>query len=431
MKKYVLKSCGTLGILSILLLSSCTKKQDESAQIKEAESVQQTEESAPEEEQIQLVYETQEEKDKNGVIGISKITDDYDFSRVLPAEEIYFPVCEILSHPLIKKEGNFLKYSYDSKNPVLPEGPLFGKNGELIFYYEGQEQNGYFRYFNKKWDYVESPLTAKKDADYSKYIPEDFSKDAYVVYELKNGVIIEDLRNQKFQGIDLSDENNPKSINITDLSSWDSFTAENFKIEYTEDSKPLLYKNEMLWSVDKAYYAAVSKDDKFKYVGKMFTGHNIFYNSRAFLIVDSSGEILKQILIPWHMKEAVTLRLYAMAWKLGKYGEIYSLMGPEKKSVDTAEHAELIVIRNYFESFGIVDTEKLVLFKEPSEYSDSYGYYSRNTGFYFVSETITEANPVQDDKFYEVRLLDGTTGYFSGAKIQALNTVPKGSFPWK
>ena len=57
MKKYVLKSCGTLGILSILLLSSCTKKQDESAQIKEAESVQQTQESAPEEEQVQLVYE--------------------------------------------------------------------------------------------------------------------------------------------------------------------------------------------------------------------------------------------------------------------------------------------------------------------------------------------------------------------------------------
>lgn len=436
--KNFFKFCS-LFLITILLFISCTEKDNQN--VINEKSIEQNEVQAEEKSEITeetpevILYETQDEKDKLGIIGVSKMTDGYD----IELEEKYqcFPVCLIMSKPLIKKDGNFLRYSYDSKNPVTPKGPLEGKNGELIFYYEGEENNGYFKYFNKKWEFVESPLTAEKETDYSEYLPEHFSKDAYVAFKLKDGILFEDLRNQDYAGIDLSGKDKPKIIHREDLNSWKAFTDEGFKIinhkDDSDSSKEItgLFRDEMPWSVSKAYYTAISMDKKFKFVGKIYSGHNIFYNSESFLILDSTGTVVKQILIPWHMKKGKVLRRYAMAWKIGKYGEIYSLTGPEQKQIDKAENAELIVIKNHLESFGIVDVDSLILYKESDEYSEALAYYPRNTGFVFLEKTITEDNPIEDEFMYKVRLLDGTTGYFKGEHIKSIPEVPQSAFPWR
>ena len=429
----------TLFLITITLLISCTEKNNQKA-IDKSPVVQ---EEVPKEEtnivvdieEAEFSYETDDKKDKMGIIGKSTMTEGYD----IELEEKYqcFPVCLIMSKPLIRNNEKYLKYSYDSKNPVLPKGPLEGKNGELIFYYEGEENNGYFKYFNKKWEFVESPLTAEKETDYSEYLPDHFSKDAYVAFELKDGILFEDLRNQDYAGIDLSDKTTPTIIHREDLNSWKAFTKAGFKIIDLKDESDSskqdtgLYKDDMPWSVSKAYYTAISMDKKFRYVGKLFSGHNMFYNSESFLILDSTGTVVKQILIPWHMKKGTVLKRYAMAWKIGKYGEIYSLTGPEQKLIDKAENAELIVIKNHLESFGIVDVDSLVLYKESDDYSEALGYYPKNTGFVFLEKTITEENPIEDDFMYKVRLLDGTTGYFKGANIRSIPDVPQSAFPWR
>lgn len=427
---------NTIIFLTItFLLCSCTEKKDKLIQNNQATNDQIIKEEIKEEinesinnidTNIKQDYELVPPSEKNqlGVIDattvISKISADL--------KETYqtLPKYELISQPIIDKK-NGLIYDYNPEDPVYPEGPLYDENGRLYFKM-GEKA---FVYSNKAFTLLENTDNYPKEFDCSKYLPEHFANDAYTYYKIDKGIIIEDYRHQMFIGVDLSDPKKPKSIHAEDFNNWNSFTKSGFTYNSTiDDGNPGLLKNDVLWSISKAYYAAITLDSNFEFVGKMFTGHNIFYNTKSFLIVDNSGKILCEILIPWRQKNNKKTYLCKMSWCLGKYGEIYALIGPEKDNLDKAKNAELVVINNFFEHFGVIDVDELVLFSEPMDDSKVINFYQENTGFFFEETTINDENPINDETWYKVRLLDGTIGYFKGVNIKSLKNVPKSPYPW-
>lgn len=448
MKKYILITLLSLSFINLFI--SCDDEDFNLANLfkkkQETETVQEDIEII-EEKEIKY-YSIGEYRDINP----NEIQPLYsDIPNEIPVENSTDDI--IIAKPEILKEiecgfgENQLFYKVDFKNPDfmnIPRGPALTKTGKLVFYYEKDssyiynfEDNNWsseqisddYLYGKEKYFIISNQNGFKNSIDkkYFNLLNIDFSKfpeninDNDLVYDVPFGIVVERYNQNVFEKVfayDFTDIKNPAYYNTDKINEWLSAQEDNFSYKNN-----CLYKNEQPWSIKPTNING-------KFIGKLKSGHNIIKDENKLIITNGNSQVEKQLLLTWEYTANADLQngYRPDTYSLGPWGEIYCLIGPRyyEQDFDYKQNlkSQLTLIRNHLKYFGITLFNKTVLYSQPNLVSKVINSYDKDTGFSILGFTESD-----EKLFVNVRLLDGTTGYFIADEIKDLYEGNENIFP--
>ncbi|MCQ2582449.1 MAG: hypothetical protein MJ160_00950 [Treponema sp.] len=458
MKKIKKYFTGVIFFTPLLLIIGCNKTNSADTSFINSQSEESKvveiipTEVVSEENTVTKVFERDINKNKNGISEISKICSEYQVELV-PSETLCVP--EIIAKPFICDTAS----AFEGAKFYMPYGPCINEDGELSFYYKENTPEIEYIYKNRKWsidEKTDSNINLGKiiynqngrslDSNFNyrykghwydlkEFLPDHYDSSLIYVYDVNDGAIIQNSVTMELIGVNFANKTVSNPIPADELNNWLEYQEGKFTVEYKNEGW-ILYKDEIQYSLGYSYINVLAEYPEASYYGKLKTGHNIFFCKNKILISDNTGEILEEIIIPWHFyskNSSKSLKFNLDSFSFGNYGEMYCLIGPASNNLNKNEYdyydSELVVIKNYFEKFGLTDALSLPLFNEAMDDAKVNCFITEPTGFYFLDDVVNEENPIDPKKWYRVRLIDGTEGYFFGDSIKSLSTSYKSKYP--
>lgn len=396
------------------------------------------------------------------------------FCFTIFAQETITAEKEILKTIECGSGTNDLKFIVEEEITRLPRGPFINSEGDLVFYYNDRPNysaifsNNEFTVTTQNYfEYAESfPLNGQNIGGYiftpnqtriqnfqdgkihwisineeTCDIPESDlpPKAASNYYPVEKGIIVDYISTYKHDpcqyGIEIKDGKIVKTIKPAEVNVWLSTQKGNYEIKKDSDGYNRVFKNGIIWS-------ATYPDKTNRFVCRLRSGHVVYTPNRTDtknysmprFIIARTDDVVEMILdIPWSGKNDYEEGKNRYSYSFGSWGEMYALIHPAYNGSNyvTEGTAELVVVRNYLKSFGILNDDRIRLRKGPGTDTESLGTYPLNTGFRILENSgVKQTIGGVTDEWIKVRLLDGTEGYFFGQYVQNLYDGPGTSLPW-
>ena len=205
----------------------------------------------------------------------------------------------------------------------MPYGPCINEDGELSFYYKENTPAIEYIYKNRKWSidektnsninlgkiiYNQNGRSLDSNFNYrykghwydlKEFLPDHYDSSLIYVYDVNDGAIIQNSVTMELIGVNFANKTASNPIPADELNNWLESQDGKFTAEYKNEGW-ILYKDEIQYSLGYSYINVLAEYPEASYYGKLKTGHNIFFSKNKILISDNTGEILEEIIIPWH-----------------------------------------------------------------------------------------------------------------------------------